>query len=185
MFPDVGLNVNLNTRGAQGVTACPHIQAQRASVCLLAPALFPLQRGQPWHWDPGLREQKTRDASCTVFSEDDFCSRCLVKALPLTTLLSKHTTVCLDSDAVLLLLALWWWAATWLSQIGLGKKKNAIYAIYLLVAASFLTNSKTYTLNVWTLERLYNLSCAWEGNCIKELRPMFNRGKKWDQNYVD
>lgn len=30
------------------------------------------------------------------------------------------------------------------------KKKEAIYAIYLLVATSFLTNSKTYTLNVWT-----------------------------------
>lgn len=58
------------------------------------PCTFFLQRGQPWHWDPGLREQKTRDASCTVFSEEDFCSRCLVKALPLTTPLSKkHTTV--------------------------------------------------------------------------------------------
>lgn len=62
---------------------------------------------------PGLREQKTRDVSCTVFSEDDFCSRCLVKALPLTTLLSNHTTVSSDSHAVLLLSALWWWAATW------------------------------------------------------------------------
>ncbi len=35
---------------------------------------------------------------------------------------------------------------------GAEEKKNAIYAIYLLVATSFLTNSKTYTLNVWTEE---------------------------------
>lgn len=35
---------------------------------------------------------------------------------------------------------------------GAEKKKNAIYAIYLLVATSFLTNSQTYTLNVWTEE---------------------------------
>lgn len=73
----------MNTRGAKSVTAYIHVQAQRASVCRLAPALFFLQRGQPRHWDLGLREQETRDASCTVFSEDGFCSRCLVKPLPL------------------------------------------------------------------------------------------------------
>lgn len=43
---------------------------------------FPPKRSNPRRWDLGLREQETRDASCTVFSEDDFCSRCLVKALP-------------------------------------------------------------------------------------------------------
>lgn len=106
LFPDVGLNVNLNTRGAKSLTAYFHVQAQRASVCHLAPALFSSKEVKPWHWDPGLREQKTRDVSCTVFSEDDFCSRCLVKALPLTTPLSKHTTVSFDSHAALLLLVL-------------------------------------------------------------------------------
>lgn len=70
---------------------CTCLSSGTKSISLpFGPCTFSLQRGQSWHWDPGLREQKTRDASCTVFSEDDFCLRCLVKALPLTTPLSKH-----------------------------------------------------------------------------------------------
>lgn len=69
MIPDVG--TECNTRRAKSVTAYRHIQAQRASVCHLASAryiffvvvvfFFPpvLQRGQLWHWDRGLRHQKT------------------------------------------------------------------------------------------------------------------------------
>lgn len=69
MIPDVG--TECNTRRAKSVTAYHLIQAQRASVCHLASAryifccccrfLFPpvLQRGQLWHWDRGLRHQKT------------------------------------------------------------------------------------------------------------------------------
>ncbi|KAI9532079.1 hypothetical protein NQZ68_034967 [Dissostichus eleginoides] len=75
VIPDVGLNVNLNTQGAKSVTA--YLQAERASVSHLAPALFSSKEVNLGTGTRGLRGQKPRDASCTVVSEKDFCSPCL------------------------------------------------------------------------------------------------------------
>lgn len=88
VIPDVGLNVNLNTQGAKSVTA--YLQAERAPVSHLAPALFSSKEVNLGTGTRGLRGQKPRDASCTVVSEKDFCSPCLVKALSLTTPLKTH-----------------------------------------------------------------------------------------------
>lgn len=85
-FPDMGLNVNLNAGQAESVTAYPHVQAQRASVCHFPPpppctfCFFVLQRGPPRHWGP--REQETRDTSCTVFSEENSAHAAWLKNSP-------------------------------------------------------------------------------------------------------
>lgn len=105
MIPDVG--TECNTRRAKSVTAYRHIQAQRASVCHLASAryifccccrflFFPLPpKRSTLALGPGPETSENRRLVYSVL-----CSCCLVKALPLTSLLSKHTTVSLDSPAV-------------------------------------------------------------------------------------
>lgn len=79
---------------------CPSPGTKSISLPFGPCTFFSLQRGQPWHWDPG--PERTEDQRRLLHC---FCSRCLVKALPLTTPPSNtHTTV---SFAVLLLSALW------------------------------------------------------------------------------
>lgn len=81
LLPDMGLNVNVNAWGTKSITSSHHKQKQRASVWHFGPCTFcpPKRRTDPRHWDLGLREQgPSTGASCTVFSEEDSCSRCLV-----------------------------------------------------------------------------------------------------------
>lgn len=169
VIPDVGLNVNLNTQGAKSVTA--YLQAERASVSHLAPALFSSKGVNLGTGTRGLRGQKPRDASCTVVSEKDFCSPCLVKALSLTTPLKTHYSLfrltCSLAPVGFVITS---------SDLTLVHrlKNNVLFTLFISwLPPVFLLNLKTYTLNVWTemqMEHLYNLSCAWEGNCNLEVK---------------
>lgn len=164
-FPDMGLNVNLNAGQAESVTAYPHVQAQRASVCHLPPpprCTFRFFR-PPKRSTLALGPERAGDQRHLLHFvlRGEPCSRCLVKTLPLTTLLSKHTTVSpnspqpspqpLHSNAVLLQSALWRQEAAWHLKVGAGPKKTC-YLCYLSLLLPPFFLPKAYTLNVWTEE---------------------------------
>lgn len=64
-FPDVGLNVKLKIGRSQESNCLSSHTGTKSFSLPFGPCTFFfssfLQRGQPWHWDLGLREQKTRD----------------------------------------------------------------------------------------------------------------------------